>query len=229
MREERDVDLLDLAKAIWRHRLPVILAAVLTTVLSSVFCFVFMTDEYSAKTSLYILNQQDAENITSSDLTASASLVNDYREIIKSNLVTSRVKEELGLDDLNAYDISVESKNNTRIIEIKVVGKDAYFSAAIANGLAKAFSHAVVEIMRVDNVSIIDEAVIPENPSGPARERYIVLAAVAAALIVMAVVVVVELLDTSLKTIEDVENEVDLPVLAQFKQISEIKAKNYRR
>ena len=229
MNMEKEIDLLELLKSLWRRRMPILAAAVVAVVLSSVFCFVFLEDEYSAKTSLYILNQQNSENITNSDLTASASLVNDYREIILSNKVTNRVEEELGLENLKAFDITVESKNNTRIIEIGVVSKDAYLSTAVANGLAKAFSIAVVDIMRVDNVSIIDEAVIPEAPSGPAREKYILLAAIAAAMLVAGIFAVIEILNNSLKTAENVERELDLPVLAQFTQINEIKNKYGRR
>lgn len=220
MREE-EIDLLELLKTVVHRKVPIILVAVVATILASIYCFCFMPDEYSATTSLYILNQQNKENISSSDLTASASLVNDYREIILSNRVTNMVEMDLGVENLDDFDITVESMNNTRIIQIEVTSGDAVKTAAVANSLATSFSEVVVDIMRVENVSIIDVAVIPEKPSGPAREKYIVLAALAAAVIAVAAVIVIELMNNSLKTAQDVENQTGLSVMAQFSTITD--------
>ena len=129
MREE-EIDLLELLKTVVHRKVPIILVAVVATILASIYCFCFMPDEYSATTSLYILNQQNKENISSSDLTASASLVNDYREIILSNRVTNMVEMDLGVEDLDDFDITVESMNNTRIIQIEVTSGDAVKTAA---------------------------------------------------------------------------------------------------
>ena len=223
MREE--IDLVELIKLVWQRKLPVILAAVLAMVTAAGVCFGFMEDEYTARTSLYVLNQQNSENITSGDMSVSTNLVNDYREIILSNRVTDRVEQDLGLASLKGYEINVTSKNNTRIIEISVVSHDAEMSAAVCSGLANAFSQAVVEIMRVDNVSIIDAAKVPVKPSGPNRKLYILAAAAAAFVLAAGVFIAMDLLNTSLKTVQDVEEQTGLSVLAQFTQVSEKKGK----
>ena len=223
MKEE--IDLIELAKLLLRKRLVILVAMVLAVIVSAVYSFGFMEDEYSATTSLYVLNQTNSDNITSSDVSVSTNLVNDYREIIMSNRVTDRVEETLGLENLKAFDITVASKNNTRIIEITVVGKDPSLSAAVANELAEAFSQAAVEIMRVDNVSIIDAAQVPVKPSGPNRKSYILAAAAAAFAAMAGLIIVMDILNTSLKTVQDVEEQTGLSVLAQFTQITEKKGK----
>ena len=223
MKEE--IDLLELAKLLLRKRLIILAAMLLAVILATVYTFGFMEDEYSATTSLYVLNQTNSDNITSSDVSVSTNLVNDYREIIMSNRVTDRAEQALGLENLKAFDITVASKNNTRIIEITVVGKDASLATAVANELAEAFSQAAVEIMRVDNVSIIDAAQVPVKPSGPNRKLYILAAAAAAFVLAAGVFIAMDLLNTSMKTVQDVEEQTGLSVLAQFTQVSEKKGK----
>ena len=218
---EDEIDLLELFRALLHRKFVIILVTLVTAIAAGAYCFGFMQDEFTAKTTLYVLNQQNKDTISSSDLTASASLVADYREIILSARVTDRVKQELALRSLGAFDISVTAKNNTRIIEISVTGKDAAQATAVANGLARSFSDAVVDIMRVDNVSIIDEASVPVSPSGPPRKKYVVLAALAAAVLTMGVIVVIELMNKSLKTVQDVEDQTGLSVLAQFAEITD--------
>lgn len=223
MKEE--IDLLELAKVLLRKRLPILAAMAAAVILMSVFAFGFMADEYSATTSLYVLNQTNSDNITSSDVSVSTNLVNDYREIIMSNRVTERVERALGLESLQEFDIQVASKNNTRIIEITVVSKDAYLSAAVANELAGTFSQAAVEIMRVDNVSIIDAAQVPLKPSGPDREKYVLGAGLLAFIAMAGVIAAFEVLNRSIKTVQDVEAQTGLTVLAQFSQVSEKKSR----
>lgn len=213
---EIEIDLVEVFKAIVRGRLPIAIALALSVALAAIYCFNFLPDVYSATTSLYVLNQIDQTVISSSDLSSSALLVNDYREIITSRRVTEAVAQELGLEDLEAFEIEVEAPADTRIIEVTVTGEDPARVMEVANGLAQEFSRYVVSIMRIDNVSIIDEALLPQAPSGPPRERYIVLAALLAVIATMGVITAIEIFSTSLKSADDVEKQTGLPVLAQI-------------
>ncbi len=213
---EMEIDLVEVFKAIVRGRLPIAIALALSVALAAIYCFNFLPDVYSATTSLYVLNQIDQTVISSSDLSSSALLVNDYREIITSRRVTEAVAQELGLEDLKAFEIEVEAPADTRIIEVTVTGEDPARVMEVANGLAQEFSRYVVSIMRIDNVSIIDEALLPQAPSGPPRERYIVLAALLAVIATMGVITAIEIFSTSLKSADDVEKQTGLPVLAQI-------------
>ena len=115
---EMEIDLVEVFKAIVRGRLPIAIALALSVALAAIYCFQFLPDVYSATTSLYVLNQIDQTVISSSDLSSSALLVNDYREIITSRRVTGAVAEELNLENLQDFTIEVEAPTDTRIIEV---------------------------------------------------------------------------------------------------------------
>ena len=94
---EIEIDLVEVFKAIVRGRLPIAIALALSVALAAIYCFNFLPDVYSATTSLYVLNQIDQTVISSSDLSSSALLVNDYREIITSRRVTEAVAKGVAI------------------------------------------------------------------------------------------------------------------------------------
>ena len=213
---EMEIDLVEVFKAIVRGRLPIAIALALSVALAAIYCFQFLPDVYSATTSLYVLNQIDQTVISSSDLSSSALLVNDYREIITSRRVTGAVAEELNLENLQDFTIEVEAPTDTRIIEVTVTGEDPELVMEVANGLAQEFSRYVVSIMRIDNVSIIDEALLPDAfVAVTGRSETNILAAMLAVIGTMGVLAAIEIFSTSLKSADDVERQIGIPVLAQ--------------
>lgn len=215
----KELSIKDVFKSILDHAKLIVLVVFAVVVVTSFYTFKMMPDEYTSDTTLYVLTQQNENVISSSDLSASALLVNDYRELVLSYKVTSAVAQQLGLESLKGYDINVTSLSNTRLIQISVTGREPQMAANIANGLAQVFSQSVTDIMRVDNVSVIDEARVAEKPSGPARERTIVLAAMVTALVMMLIAILKDALNTTLKTAADVEQQVGLSVLAQVARV----------
>lgn len=215
----KELSIKDVFKSILGHAKLIVLMVFAVVVVTSFYTFKMMPDEYTSDTTLYVLTQQNENVISSSDLSASALLVNDYRELVLSYKVTSAVAQQLGLESLKGYDINVTSLSNTRLIQISVTGREPQMATNIANGLAQAFSQSVTDIMRVDSVSVIDEARLPERPSGPARERLIVLAAMVTALVMMLIAILKDALNTTLKTAADVEQQVGLSVLAQVARV----------
>ncbi|MBC8529556.1 hypothetical protein H8699_08975 [Christensenellaceae bacterium NSJ-44] len=215
----KELSIKDVFKSILGHAKLIVLVVFAVVVVTSFYTFKMMPDEYTSDTTLYVLTQQNENVISSSDLSASALLVNDYRELVLSYKVTSAVAQQLGLESLKGYDINVTSLSNTRLIQISVTGREPQMAANIANGLAQVFSQSVTDIMRVDNVSVIDEARVAEKPSGPARERTIVLAAMVTALVMMLIAILKDALNTTLKTAADVEQQVGLSVLAQVARV----------
>ena len=215
----KEVKLSDLLKAIVRRGRIIILVVFCAIVLSAVYYFAFVPDVYTASSTLYVLTQQNEDSVSYNDLTGSALLINDYRELVLSHKVTNSVAQSLSLDSLDAYDIQVEALSNTRIIQISVTGGEAYMAANIANGLATTFSESVIDIMRIDNVSVIDEARVPEAPSGPPRERNIILIAIVALLVSILVVCLIELFSTTFKSASDIEKRLGIPVLAQIAKV----------
>ena len=197
------------------HWYIIVTAVLVVMIVVGIYYFAFVPDEYTAQVTLYVRNQVNEQYISSSDLTGSAMLTYDYKELIKSRTVSSQACNALGLNSLKGYSVDVDSVTNTRFIKISVTGPYPESVTRIANTLAEVFSETVLSVMEVDNVSIVDTAEVPHSPSGPSRLKYMGIAGLIVGLITFGILVAVDLLNTSIRTSEDIEEQLGIQVLAQ--------------
>ena len=121
--------------------------------------------EYKSQTSLVLTSGTD--KITQNDITVNKNLVSTYREIIKSRRILSPVIENLQLDlttEELSKKIAVTSTNDTEIIVITVTDTESIKARDIANEIAKVFQKDIANIIPIDNISLVDEAVEASEP-----------------------------------------------------------------
>lgn len=183
-----------------------------------------LESEYTATTSFYVMNPyEDEVDENSSVLTYYEKLALDYSKIATSRAVTSEVAKNLGLKNLNGYTINVSPAEGTRVMELTVVGKDSDLVKDIANEMVKVFTSTVMKVIGAENVNVIDYAYVART--GPMRARNTVLIALAGAILVVGLIVLKEFADTTFRTAEEVEEILDLPVLAQVNRIKSTQSK----
>lgn len=171
---------------------------------------------YTAKTTMYVLQRQNENSINTTDLNTGAMLIADYRELASSNRVMDAVETDTGLHVRRDFSISVAPASNTRLVVISVTGKDAVEAALVANALAESLSDAILEVMRVENISVVDPATPPYSPSAPSKMRNVALAGFLGLALTVMTILVIEMTDTKIKTDEDVMEILKLPVLAKI-------------
>jgi len=198
-----------------------ILVVTLPVVAACIMAFVgyqMMPDVYTAETTLYVLSKSSEDTISYSDVQLSSLLVNDYRELVMSRTVLDNAEKKVGLTDeqMDDLDIQVTSETNTRVIKISVSGEDPNVVANVANAVREEFSFSVIEIMQVENVNVVDPALVPATPSGPARIRNIFIALVAGAVLAVGLAVMLELMNTTIRSSEEAEEYLGIPVLARI-------------
>lgn len=175
---------------------------------------------YAAKTSIFV-NDKERNNsqygIAYDQLMVSTQLIADYAELMTSRTISQAVIDDLKLKDYTADMIrgmvSVSAKNETRIIEITVIGTDPEMTMKVANSVARVFSKKAVDLMNVSNVNIVDPAELPKSPVGPRKLRNTALAVLVALVFAAGIVIAIEYLDNTIKNSEDVENRLGLTVL----------------
>lgn len=209
----------DVFKIILRRIWLIVLVPLFAVIVTTVLVYYVITPVYTATTSLYVLNKQNAENVINySDLQSSSLLTADYRELILSKRVLSAVAGQYGIDVETMqedFDIKVTSANNTRVIEISVTSGDPVLAANLANAIGKEFSVTVVEIMDANNVNFVDVAEPPVEPSAPQKLMTIAIAGIAAFMLAIGIALLVEMLNTTIRTADDVEQALGLTVLAR--------------
>lgn len=215
--------LLELLQLLRKHLKLVIALPIVCMAIMVVVSMFFMQDTYTATTNMYVLasSQNQSASALSSDLSASQMLTNDVSTLLQSERVMDDAAEDLGLENLGSYDITVTSETTTRVIAVSVTGADPRGAANVANALAANVSQVAQEVMDVESVNVIDEAPVPLEPSGPNRTLYVAVAAMAGLFLAVAIVVLLDTLDTRVRGAEDIENLLGVPVIGRIPQMKE--------
>ncbi|QJX78740.1 YveK family protein [Priestia megaterium] len=221
-----------LKKRIWLIALITIIAAIISAVIS----FFVLTPVYESKTQI-LVNQakSDQQLYNATEVQTNIQLINTYNVIIKSPAILDKVKSELNLDrtveDLNSQ-ITVSSAKDSQVVEITVQDPSPQVAAQIANKTAKVFQAQISKIMKIDNVSVLSKAEVKGtvSPIKPQPLLNIAIAIVVGLMVGVGLAFLLEFLDNTLKTEQDIENILELPVMGVITTIKDVpKATNVQR
>ena len=109
--------------------------------------------------------------------------------------------------------VSIEPVKDTQIISVKVVDTIPERAMDIANETANIFKSSIGEIMNVDNVQILDGAILPEEASSPNIKKNTAIGIILGFVLGVAVVLFKEIADSSIKSSEEVTEYFDIPVI----------------
>jgi capsular polysaccharide biosynthesis protein len=193
---------------------------------AALYTFMIVTPMYESSTTVMVsspvLSQNPAPDIN--ELNLNRRLAETYGEIVRSRRVATQVIAGMNLtltpEALNNK-IQVSQVRDTEFIRIAVTDPDPALAAAIANNTAEAFQANIVEIMNVNNVSILDEAVEPSSPVSPNKPLTLAIGGVAGLMLGVLVVFFREYFDNTIKTKEDVERYLGLPVIGSIPLIED--------
>lgn len=189
---------------------------------------------YTTYTTIILTKSNEAQTgttITQNDILLNQKLVETYSKIIKSKLVLEQVISETGVtyttEELSE-NVSVEAYENTEMLKISVTDQDPELAASIANSIAQVFSGEIAKIYQINNISVVDVAVTPEEVSNNTLKRDLLIALFISIFGTIGVVFVVYYFDDTVKLTDDLEEEIGMPVVAKvFK--SDIGSKNNRK
>lgn len=210
--------LLELFQLLRKHLRLVVALPVGCALIMAVVSFALMGNTYTAQTSMYILANSNTESQSTNytDLTASQLLANDVATLLQSDRVEADAASSLGLTDLSDYKVSVTSETTTRVISLVVTGPDPQGVADVANEMASQVSVVAQDVQMADSINVIDEAVAPTSPSGPNRMLYIAVAFLAGLFLAIATVVLMDMLNTRIRSAEDAEELLGVPVVGRI-------------
>lgn len=161
-------------------------------------------------------NETSSNQITQSDIALYKNLVDTYAEIVKSRRVLEQVISELNLDMTyeSLYNkVSVTAVNNTEIIKITVSDDDAVNARNIANKTADVFTKEIVKLYKLNNVNILDEATIADSPYNINVFKQVTIYFMIGFILGVGLIFILFYFDRTIKSIEQVEQKIKLPIL----------------
>ncbi len=225
--KEIELDVVSLFKTLWRRKFSILSTALIFALAALGYSTFVAKKTYQSTSRIYVVSRQNQENnaLTNQDLQAGSYLVKDYREIILSQNVLSQAIEELKLDmtpgELSKK-ISVAVPTDTRILSITASDADPKEAARIANGLKDVAAEKIIAVTKVSDVTTLDEAVVPQNPSSPNIKRNVLLGFVVGGVLISALVILSEVLDDRVKKPEDIEEVMGVTLIGVIPSIKKL-------
>lgn len=198
------------SKVLW-----ILIAIGIIVVLGNVYTLITRVPMYQSNTTIVLVSEKK-DNYSQSDLQLNKNLVGTYSQIVKSRKVVSKVIDNLKLKCSVAElsnNISVSSVEDTEIIKITVSDKNAKTAAKITDEIAKVFSNEIKDIYHLENVSIVDEAVVAKKTYNVNYLKDNLIYLLIGLVLSCGVVFVMYYFDTTIKSSEEVEEKLGLTVL----------------
>ena len=219
-----ELDLKELFKMFWNRKFRILIIVLLFLIIGIVYSSCFVTPKYSSSTTLVLASANsnskvDDTSITATDLTVNSKLIATYSELVKSKNVLREVIDNLDIDideKILRKNITVSSVKDTDLIKITVTHENKYYPTKIANEIAEVFMEKIKSIYNIENVQVVDEAETSNEPSNINFVRDVAIFTIAGLAIAVFYVLIENMLDTTVKTVEEIENVYQVPVLASI-------------
>ncbi|WP_438434517.1 YveK family protein [Gorillibacterium sp. sgz500922] len=219
---------------ILRKRLVLIVSVTLVcTLAAGLISYFVLSPVYEASTKI-IVKSNEQTGITQLDLNAINSnlkLIDTYKEVIKTPAIMDVVVAQHPEFNLTSEQlirkVKVSSVNNTQVMTLVVQDGDYNQAAKVVNAISDVFKQEIPQIMKVDNITILNQAKLKDNPV-PVKPNKLMNTAIAFLLglfVSVGISFLLEFLDDSVKTEADIEALLGLPTLAT---IARLKPDDYK-
>ena len=213
-----ELDLKELLQIFWEKKIQIILIIMIFAVIGVIYSLGIVTPKYQASTTLLLAtNSSGTGSITTTDVTLNSKLVSTYSKLVGSKKVIREVISNLSLDmeeETLKKSVSVTAVEDAEMIQISVKNEDPVLATKIANETASVFINNVKEYYNMENVHVVDKAEIPQEPSNVNHIKDVIIFSFIGVVIAVMYVLIANMLDTTIKSEEDIEKISKLTVLA---------------
>lgn len=222
-----ELDIKSIFNIFWKSKVQIILIVLIFVIIGAVYSYSFVTPMYTTSTSLVLATDSatgtdpssSTGTITTTDITLNSKLVSTYSVIVNSKDVLRQVISNLGMDiseEELKNNITVSSVKETEVIKIAVTNLNPNNAAKIANEVAKVFSEKVGEIYNINNIHVLEEAEVPNAPSNVNHTKDTMVFAEIGAVVAIAYVLIANMLDTTVKSSDEIEQGMGTTVLVSI-------------
>ncbi len=236
MNNSNDIEKIDIKQMI-EIVLDRIVSIVVITLIFGLISFAlskyFLTPKYESSITMYVNNRGNVTEsdvvetrILSGDITASQMLVPTYIEMIKSDnvlrevadQVEDRTKKKFSAGKIRTM-MTAEAVSETEIIKVSIEATDPGIAREIADTIAKVAPTKIQKFIELSKVQIIDEAKLSGTPVSPNIRMNTIIGALLGFVLSISFILLKELFDVRVKSVDDLVNRFDYPVLGTIPEI----------
>ncbi len=207
-------DLIETLKKRWKM---IVAITTIATIFSIILSFFIIAPKYEASTKVFIgkENSQDI-NYSATDVQMYQQLLKTYAEVIATNDLVEKAinKKDLAITSGEVLkNLTVTPRTNTQILEIKYTSEDNILAKDVVDSITNEFIKSATELIPNGTVKIIENVKMPENPISPNKNMNIAIAFLIGLMISVGLSFLVEAMNNTIKTNEQLEQILELPVI----------------
>ncbi len=222
-----EIDLQTFIQVLKKWRVLIVAVTLATIVLVGLVTHYMIKPVYQAKTLLMVTVASEKLQVSSSTVnrtdptTGTTALMpvltmNTYLGQLKSEATMKRVVASLGLPETSIGSISkrIEATivKDSNLIEVKVSHTNPEMALNIANAVSVQYLELMREFM-FSSVVVISPANLPVAPVYPSIKLNLIVALMLGLMLSILLAFILDFLDNTIKTVDDVNRVLDLPVL----------------
>jgi len=228
----REINLSLLWNVLKKCFIKMIIIAVIAAALMGVVTEFAMQKRYSSSIKFYVVNNTKTDYISSSYLSATEQLANDYIDIIRSDVMLLPLSERLEEEFRLSYSASAlkgkiitSTKADSSFFEVRISDTDKEIAHIIASCIAEMAPDVIKNVVKdwsedtvgkteqpkeaSECVKVMDQPKVATKHDSPNLKRNVLIAFALSAIIVYAIYFLIVLNDTVLKTEEDIKMYTD--------------------
>ncbi|WP_353949187.1 Wzz/FepE/Etk N-terminal domain-containing protein [Sporolactobacillus sp. Y61] len=208
---------------------------ILAGVIAGVYTHYMVPNQYEASTRILVnqTNGKPSTHYDSNAIQANVQLINTYSVIINDPAVLNQVIQNgdlhLTVKQLQEM-LTVNTVENSQVFSLTAHANDPAVAVRIVNAVAQEFKSQVQKVMRVDNVSILSPATLAgsRTPVSPNMEMNIVIGLAVGLILSVGLVFLTDYLDNTVRTEEEVNRKLGLPVVGVISKMDKRYLKRYQ-
>ncbi len=180
-----------------------------------------MKPEYEANTQVLVNQKEKNSELMAQEVQSNIQLVNTYSEILKSPRILDEVakkNKKYSASDIKGM-LTVTTQAESQILNVNVENGSKKDAEKVANDIANVFSDKMPDIMNVDNVSVLSSAKGTASKVSPNLLLNLAIGLILGLILSLIVIVLKEMFDKRIKTEEDIEKELNIPVLGSIQKL----------
>lgn len=228
--EEQVISLSEIFKAIKKRWIMIVSITLSTTLIAVILSFFVIKPVYETSTKLFIGKEENDETAyNSNDIQMYQKLLQTYAQTIKTKDLAAKAISFLdyNLEPSSVVDaLTVNPIIDTQILQIKYKSKNQQEAVDVLKNVTQEFIVISKELVPNGNIKIIEEVDFPIKAVSPNKKVNISVAFLLGLMISFGFVFLLEYLDNTYKNKEQLENELDIPVIGEipdFDIVQEVK------
>lgn len=217
LNDEIDIDLGELFKCIKKNIILIVLASLLCAFIGLASSLFIIDKKYSSEATIYITPKVTEQGtIDYNSIQTNSKMVNNYMEILKSETIMTKVANQIGVKSCEEVQntLTITNPENTELISISSETTDPELSQKIVSLTVSTFKEDMMDILNLNNVTTINEAKVNSNPVAPNKTKLTLLGFGVGFIVSCGYVCILYLFDKRLRTRDEAENFLGIPVLA---------------